>query len=342
LLNTELTLGCCMRHHDNARLACKASPATAVAVSAVSASDVDEQAALLEDWAETYQQLSCGRFSGQLRQLKFGTTQLFHESSSHCVHQIGTAWSESLVFATSDNLTQPVRWLGQTLDRNDVAIFQGHAGFDAVVPAGCQILAAAIDCDDFLSYAAIVAPEAFSQGKSLDLRIVRRSDSHAGFSTFLRQTLDALVGAPQLLAQQAAQGILRETLYSLMLEALTSACGQVGSGTASKRSALVASVRSYVNSHAADVPSVSAICAQFGVSRRSLQYAFEETVGMNPVAYLRASRLNAVRRDIKATDPDTAVLDIAARWGFWHPSHFSASYKQLFGELPSATRRMTF
>jgi len=31
------------------------------------------------------------------------------------------------------------------------------------------------------------------------------------------------------------------------------------------------------------------------------------------------------------------VADIAARWGFWHPSRFASEYKSLFGELPSAT-----
>jgi len=31
------------------------------------------------------------------------------------------------------------------------------------------------------------------------------------------------------------------------------------------------------------------------------------------------------------------LSDIAARWGFWHLSHFAADYKSMFGELPSET-----
>jgi AraC family ethanolamine operon transcriptional activator len=314
-------------------------PSEDVAVSVVLTNDVDEQAAALDDWAETYQQMSPGRFSGCLRQLQFGRTQLFHESSSHCVHQIGAAWRESLVFVTSDNLTEPARWLGHTLNRNDVGIFRGDTGFDAVAPAGCHILAAAIDSDDFLRYASIVAPEEFSPGKPLDRRLVRATGLQAYFSAFLRQTLDTLIKTPQLLAEEAAQKTLRETLYSQMVELLTTPHRNVSAGTALQRRTLVLSVRDYVNSRSAEVPSVIDICAEFGVSRRSLQYAFEEVVGMNPVAYLRTTRLNAVRRDIKATGPEVPVLDLAARWGFWHPSYFSASYKKLFGELPSATQR---
>jgi AraC family ethanolamine operon transcriptional activator len=316
-------------------------PSEEVAVSVVLTNDVDEQAAVLDDWAETYQQMSPGRFSGCLRQLQFGRTQLFHESSSHCVHQIGAAWRESLVFVTSDNLTEPARWMGHTLNRNDIGIFRGDTGFEAVAPAGCRILAAAVDSGDFLSYARIVAPEDFSPDKPLDRRLVRASGLHAYFSAFLRQTLDTVMEAPQLLAEEAAQKTLRETLYSQMVELLSTRHRKVSAGTALQRSTLVLSVRDYVNSRSAEVPSVVDICAEFGVSRRSLQYAFEEVVGMNPVAYLRASRLNAVRRDIKATSPQIPVLDLAARWGFWHPSYFSASYKQLFGELPSVTPRAT-
>jgi AraC family ethanolamine operon transcriptional activator len=61
---------------------------------------------------------------------------------------------------------------------------------------------------------------------------------------------------------------------------------------------------------------------------------------VSPVTYLRAQRLSAVRRTIiKTAETNTSVMEIAERWGFWHPSYFTASYKKLFGELPSATRQ---
>jgi AraC family ethanolamine operon transcriptional activator len=33
------------------------------------------------------------------------------------------------------------------------------------------------------------------------------------------------------------------------------------------------------------------------------------------------------------------IGDVAARWGFWHFSQFSADYRRMFGELPSETLR---
>jgi AraC family ethanolamine operon transcriptional activator len=56
------------------------------------------------------------------------------------------------------------------------------------------------------------------------------------------------------------------------------------------------------------------------------------------MAYFKVSRLNAVRQELKATSAGTATVHvIAQRWGFWHSGEFAASYRRLFGELPSQT-----
>lgn len=61
-------------------------------------------------------------------------------------------------------------------------------------------------------------------------------------------------------------------------------------------------------------------------------------LGTTPVAYLRAIRLNGVRRELlNAAQAGGGVYDIAVRWGFWHFSQFSMDYKRQFGELPSRT-----
>ena len=61
-------------------------------------------------------------------------------------------------------------------------------------------------------------------------------------------------------------------------------------------------------------------------------------LGISPHAYIRAVSLNGVRSHLKNPDsPYTSVQDAAAAYGFWHMSQFALDYKQLFGELPSAT-----
>jgi AraC family ethanolamine operon transcriptional activator len=81
------------------------------------------------------------------------------------------------------------------------------------------------------------------------------------------------------------------------------------------------------------------VCRRVGASRRKLNYCFQEVLGSSPVKYLRAVRLNGVRRELRAGA--AAVQDVAARWGFWHLGQFAREYRQQFGELPSETRRGT-
>ncbi|EDT39943.1 helix-turn-helix domain-containing protein [Burkholderia ambifaria] len=75
---------------------------------------------------------------------------------------------------------------------------------------------------------------------------------------------------------------------------------------------------------------------QLGISRRTVQYAFNDTLNLNPIAYLRAVRLNHVRRELRLGGPVTSA---ATKWGFWHLSSFAQDYRAMFGELPSATAR---
>lgn len=75
-----------------------------------------------------------------------------------------------------------------------------------------------------------------------------------------------------------------------------------------------------------------------GVSERTLETAFEEYFGLTPVHYLMVRRLHAVRRALRAAEPDAeSVTDIIARHGEWEFGRFARRYRRLFGELPSAT-----
>ena len=72
------------------------------------------------------------------------------------------------------------------------------------------------------------------------------------------------------------------------------------------------------------------------MSRRTLQYCFEDVLGINPVQYLRILRLNGARRQLREAET-RHVRDVAADWGFWHFSQFSSDYRKLFGHSPSET-----
>ena len=80
------------------------------------------------------------------------------------------------------------------------------------------------------------------------------------------------------------------------------------------------------------------LAQRLGSSSSALSYGFQDLFGMSPMRYLKVRRLNAVRRHLKASDPEqTSVRALAGRFGFWNTGHFARDYKTLFGELPSET-----
>ncbi|MCY1436564.1 Helix-turn-helix domain protein [compost metagenome] len=75
-----------------------------------------------------------------------------------------------------------------------------------------------------------------------------------------------------------------------------------------------------------------------GASRRSLEQACQRSLGTSPQRYIQRCRLDAIRELLLRHQPGELQLsELAFRWGFAQPSHFTTAYKQAFGELPSQT-----
>ena len=154
---------------------------------------------------------------------------------------------------------------------------------------------------------------------------------------FLQGAL-SMAGASSLLAKnEQLREVLRHTILSNLAQLLLGCCDRPEPVMSlAHRWKIVAEARNVVLSKP-DAPSnVSDICAAVGVSRRTLQYCFQDVLGVSPTAFLRAMRLDGVRRMLRTA---TSVTDAAVHWGFWHFGYFSQDYRKLFGELPSQTHR---
>jgi AraC-like DNA-binding protein len=80
------------------------------------------------------------------------------------------------------------------------------------------------------------------------------------------------------------------------------------------------------------------LCAELNLSRRSIEYLFQDMLGVAPFAYVRSVRLHNARRTLLESEKKSGLVKQAAlAAGFWHMGHFSAHYRTLFGESPSAT-----
>jgi AraC family transcriptional regulator, ethanolamine operon transcriptional activator len=129
---------------------------------------------------------------------------------------------------------------------------------------------------------------------------------------------------------------LRDGLLIEWFEALPATVDASALPNAQARKRLVDRACELMLDHSGDPLSMLGVCRRGGASRRKLNYCFQEALGTTPVKYLRAVRLNGVRRELLAGAD--AIQDVAARWGFWHLSQFARDYRRQFGELPSRTR----
>lgn len=108
-------------------------------------------------------------------------------------------------------------------------------------------------------------------------------------------------------------------------------------GPASRASRLErsAEIKSYMDRHLAD-PGLSAnrICREFNVSRSSLYRDFAPVGGVGQ--YISQRRLERTLNHLLSTPPSRGrVQEIAARWGYEDPGHFSRVFRQRFGVPPS-------
>ncbi len=156
--------------------------------------------------------------------------------------------------------------------------------------------------------------------------------------TWLRRLLDRVHADPQMLAYPAAVATLECDLLEGLLRTLClSMPERLLEGARRRRRGFELAIE-YMR--AADLVGLNApaLCAEVGVSQRTLEYAFKERLGTSPMEFIRRLKLHAARRALLAGERGgPTVTEIAMTFGFYQLGRFATEYRALFGELPSTT-----
>jgi transcriptional regulator GlxA family with amidase domain len=81
---------------------------------------------------------------------------------------------------------------------------------------------------------------------------------------------------------------------------------------------------------------IDAIAREVGLSRRQLERLFKDRLGVRPVAFYGALRLDRARELLRLTQ--LSVTEVSLACGFQSPAHFSTAYSRRFGRAPRAER----
>jgi AraC family transcriptional regulator, ethanolamine operon transcriptional activator len=297
--------------------------------------DFDEQAALLKGWNQDYAQISSGRFSGYVSEIQFDDVYLFLEYTSQSLFQSGQLGAEVIAVGVPLATSNQGMFCGETSEAEAMHVFSGQNGFEFFSPSELVMSGISVARSAVLG---LLAPEE-QQLLQQNCRQAHVQGLEPGKIAAMREFMSNVFRlaeqSPSLLQKRDIAASLRSTVLALLADCLVDQ-RQVKPDllSPSKCWNIIADSRELVRSRAESPVSVAELCQHLGISRRTLQYCFQNVLDTSPVAYLRAERLNGVRRMLKDAN---SVTEAAAYWGFWHFGHFSQEYKKMFGELPSAT-----
>jgi AraC family ethanolamine operon transcriptional activator len=298
--------------------------------------DVEQLAQLRPGWRLDVLQLSPGRYRGQLRWAWAARAGLFEEVGNCSVRQRGERDAGLVAFAMLCGPTAGARFHGHPVPPESLLIGRGDT-LDLCLPAGASLLSLLVPAQGLRALWPGLYGKPWSRWLDGQVVVPARPGMAAALAHRHRQALDAMTLPATALSAQAAAGLADAVLLE-WLQAIppTVRADEPAALCAQRR--LVEKACTEVLDAADETPSLQEVCRRVGASPRRLQHCFQALLGVSPLHYLRAARLGAVRRELRrAAGSGGTVQEIAHGHGFWHMGAFSAEYKRLFGELPTAT-----
>jgi AraC family ethanolamine operon transcriptional activator len=341
LSNFGKVIEACM-HHVETKLSTEESTLQSAPVfRTVSTRDADDLARNLSGWQQSYDQISAGRFQGTLAELCLPRLQIFRETINQSVRQSCRVLPGSLWFGFPDNGAHRGdgdgnRINGRKVESDCVMLHAGNSEFELHTGSSHAIYGVVV-CQKWLMEQAATRDGQIDWSNLYSGDVLRASASARAACVAVIQAL--LQYQPQ---RHGAGADLQPALLHTLLQSLLAMLGEGGvlpakAGSFQRRQRIVSNVRDYVLSHLDQAITVPHMCEQAHVSRRTLQYCFEDVVGMSPTQYLRRVRLNGVRRQLRYPQcGKEAIGSVASNWGFDNFSQFSSDYRKLFGSCASA------
>ncbi len=323
--------------------AATAAPAEATTawVHAAETDDIDELAAAQAGWELRYEQLSQGRFKAAVRHVQLPELRLVWESASQATRQRGQLGASQVGFAMCDSPAGNGYFHGRRIDGDSILIGRSD-DLDLTLRQDSLLLAIVVDAELLSSLWQQLYGKPWSAWLDHKVVVQARPRTAGYVRTAHLRAMEAVAAEPSLLAVPETALQLRDAVLVEWLEAIPSSVDLGDLHSVAARQRIVDRACELVLGTPDRPLTTLEVCKQIGTSPRKLELCFRDVLGLSPHKYLRAVRLCGARRDLKRlAGTDATVHDIAARWGFWHMSAFSAEYKRQFGDLPSTTQRQS-
>lgn len=298
---------------------------------ALTTTDLEQQAGNLTNWSQEYDQLSAGEFLGRVNKVHCRNVHVFDEYTNRQLRQQCQIWPDAIWFGIPFDSASDVRINGHKMHGNSILMHASDHAFELMTPEDFYIYGLVFDGSTLDRLSLIQGVELRDTQRLMQAVTPLKNERIQRLKLFLRTIIDEQANGLQ--ADLRDDFLMTYLLESVEMDTQINASLR----SYSHRKAVVDRVKEYIKEHHELPVTINELCSIAYVSRRTLQYSFESILGLSPLKFLRLTRLNQVRRDLKTAGSDITVTEVAEKWGFFHAGQFGHDYKRLFGETPSET-----
>jgi AraC-like DNA-binding protein len=299
----------------------------------IAVNDVGELNWAVSPWDLEMRQVSSGTLHATLDFLALEGMLLSRERWSHSVLATG-ATPEGYVALAGPSSHRSFKWCGEEIAEGRVLCGIDAREIDFMVPdeAAHWVILVPIGqfsgwLDDESAFQALKGQRVLRCSPGLTQRISRTVD----------WCVDVARSCPELLTGNRLSSIMVRDLREAVTSLMTRADGAADSRIARRRDLACRRAMSVVN-RARQPVRVSEMAAAVGVSRKSLERAFRDRLGITPRAYCRLHLMSRLYRALRVARPgETTVTRVALSLGLTELGRMAGEYRRIFGELPSTT-----
>ena len=284
-------------------------------------------------WDLDFRQIDPGPLKAGVTAVEMRYGMLMKVGFNRKFHQVGCAPKGSLTFGIPSLDIGDFVWCAANTGGGALLNFNQDGGFESTSLAGFNGCTFSFDADALQTFAASIGYE-----HPLGNLVRRNSCWYTPETILLSQHLSRLFRAldhvgPDILRMNAE--LINEEIASVLLETLCTQTekGQVVS-SGYRHMVLKKSMNILMDPERLPI-TVAQLCAEVSTSQSTLRRLFLAEFGITPKSYIKARCLSGVRDELSRAAPETYIVDVANRWGFWHMGQFARDYRTMFSELPS-------
>ncbi len=289
-------------------------------------------------------QLSPGRFIGNINFAAFDSIKFYHSTYNQSLRVKGAKSPSEIIFAISlpDDQTQMLSH-GVSIQTGDIFGFDPNRETDLITQKDPHIVFTAVSLSVFQSLAEQMGYYNLGQNFFRQNFIRFNPAQLKPLRVYYHQIIQVLSQQESLLNKFPSPSLIQDDFLPLLINTVGETTRQKSKRVKTlRRYPIIKKAEDIFQSYSDQPLTLKQLCDELGTSSSALAYGFQDIFGISPMAYLKIQRLNGVHRALKSANPTKTVMQIAHQWGFWNAAHFSQDYKKMFGQLPSKTLQQNF